>query len=45
MKTSRDYKKLARVWSGWRNATGRRMKDDYAAFVNLSAFTFQGNGG
>ena len=36
MATSTDYDKLTNVWKGWRDATGKKMKDTYASFVNLS---------
>jgi hypothetical protein len=34
--TSRNYTELELVWKGWRDASGRRMKDRYAEFVDLS---------
>ncbi|XP_035233433.1 angiotensin-converting enzyme-like [Stegodyphus dumicola] len=34
--TSTDYDELKHVWSGWRNATGRKMKDKYVKYVKLS---------
>lgn len=32
---SRDYGELAAAWKGWRDATGKKMKDLYAEFVEL----------
>ncbi|BFZ00903.1 hypothetical protein BsWGS_03942 [Bradybaena similaris] len=34
--TSRDYDTLETLWVGWRNETGRKMKDLYTQFVQLS---------
>nr|XP_034299426.1 uncharacterized protein LOC117680950 isoform X1 [Crassostrea gigas] len=36
MATSRNYSELEMVWKGWRDNSGRRMKDKYAKFVDLS---------
>lgn len=36
MATSRNYSELEMVWKGWRENSGRRMKDKYAKFVDLS---------
>ncbi|CAG5116627.1 unnamed protein product [Candidula unifasciata] len=33
---SRDYDTLETLWVGWRNETGRKMKDLYTKFVQLS---------
>ncbi|XP_069120838.1 angiotensin-converting enzyme-like [Argopecten irradians] len=33
---SRDYYELQRAWKGWRDVTGREMKDGFEKFVNLS---------
>ncbi|XP_033759589.1 uncharacterized protein LOC117341835 [Pecten maximus] len=33
---SRDYLELLQAWKGWRDATGRKMKDGFEQFVNLS---------
>lgn len=33
---SSDYDELTRVWKGWRDATGKKMKNNYAEFVKLS---------
>ncbi|XP_059155322.1 angiotensin-converting enzyme-like [Physella acuta] len=35
MAESRDYEELLRAWEGWRDATGPKMKDMYAEFVEL----------
>lgn len=34
--TSRNYTELLTAWKGWRDATGKKMKDKYAKFVELS---------
>lgn len=36
MATSRDPDVLLGAWWGWREATGPKMKDKYADFVQLS---------
>ncbi|XP_052094708.1 uncharacterized protein LOC127730371 [Mytilus californianus] len=36
MAKSKDYDELLKIWKGWRDATGRKMKDKYAQFVELS---------
>ena len=36
MATSRDYDELLRAWQGWRDVSGKLMKDDYVEFVTLS---------
>lgn len=36
MATSRNYSELEMVWKEWRDSSGRRMKDKYAKFVDLS---------
>lgn len=33
---SRDYEKLKAVWEGWRNVSGKRMRQDFAKWVRLS---------
>lgn len=35
MAKSRDYDTLVAAWKGWRDATGKKMKDLYAEFVEL----------
>lgn len=35
MAKNRSYDGLAHVWTSWRDATGRKMKDLYAEFVRL----------
>lgn len=35
MAKSRNYDELVAGWKGWRNATGKQMKDLYAEFVEL----------
>ncbi|ELT90813.1 hypothetical protein CAPTEDRAFT_166512 [Capitella teleta] len=32
---SKDWDELSRLWKGWRDETGRKMKSDYEAFVKL----------
>jgi peptidyl-dipeptidase A len=36
MATSDNYEELLEIWEGWRKATGRKMKDKYAQFAQLS---------
>lgn len=36
MSSSRNYTKLSMIWKGWRDASGKKMKDKYAEFVKLS---------
>ncbi|XP_021364030.1 angiotensin-converting enzyme-like [Mizuhopecten yessoensis] len=36
MATSRDQEELLQGWKSWRNATGPKMKNHYARFVELS---------
>ncbi|KAH3705131.1 angiotensin-converting enzyme-like [Dreissena polymorpha] len=36
MKTSRNYTELKDAWLKWRDATGPKMRQDYATFVTLS---------
>jgi peptidyl-dipeptidase A len=35
MAQSRDYNKLLNTWWGWRNASGRKMRDIYKRYVDL----------
>ena len=35
MKTKRDPKVLEWAWRGWREATGKKMKNVYAELVDL----------
>jgi peptidyl-dipeptidase A len=34
--TSRNYTELLTAWKGWRDATGKKMKEKYDNFVRLS---------
>lgn len=36
MATSNNYDELLKIWKGWRDQTGKKMKDKYAQFVQLS---------
>ena len=36
MATVRDYDELQRIWTGWRNASGNKMRDIYQSFADLS---------
>lgn len=36
MATSRDYDELLFVWKGWRDASGKKMRNDYKRYVELS---------
>lgn len=44
MATSRDYNTLAEVWKGWRDATGKHMKENYEEMVSLSNEAIRVNG-
>ena len=35
MAKSRDYEELTWAWQGWRDETGKKMKDMYEEFVAL----------
>ena len=35
MSTSHDWEELTWAWKGWRDVTGRKMKDKYAEAVTL----------
>ena len=36
MGSSRNYTELEQLWVGWRNVTGKLMREKYAQFVELS---------
>ncbi|XP_038018778.1 angiotensin-converting enzyme [Motacilla alba alba] len=36
MATSRDYDKLLFAWKGWRDASGKKMRNNYKRYVELS---------
>lgn len=36
MSSSRNYTELSMIWKGWRDVSGKKMKDKYAEFVKLS---------
>lgn len=36
MATSRDYDELLFVWKGWRDASGKKMRNNYKRYVELS---------
>lgn len=36
MSTSRNYTELQTIWKGWRDVSGKKMKEKYAEFVELS---------
>ncbi|XP_064597980.1 angiotensin-converting enzyme-like [Liolophura sinensis] len=42
--SSRNYTKLLIAWVGWRNATGKKMKNLYEEFVTLSNEAISDNG-
>ncbi|KAH9499518.1 hypothetical protein Btru_078039, partial [Bulinus truncatus] len=44
MATSRDYDKLLAVWTGWHDATGRKLKPLYPEYVELSKAAYQSSG-
>ncbi|XP_021364008.1 angiotensin-converting enzyme-like [Mizuhopecten yessoensis] len=33
---SKDYNELLQAWKGWRDVTGKKMREEYEQFVNLS---------
>lgn len=35
LSTSTDYDELAYVWKAWRDASGKKMRDDYQTYVDL----------
>ncbi|CAH1773416.1 unnamed protein product [Owenia fusiformis] len=41
---SRDYDKLLWAWFGWRNVSGRKMRNLYKEFVNISNEAARANG-
>lgn len=36
MATSRDYDELLFAWKGWRDASGKKIKNSYKRYVELS---------
>lgn len=36
MATSRDYDELLFAWKGWRDASGKQIKNNYKRYVELS---------
>ena len=34
--TSRNFTELKTIWKGWRDVSGKKMKNKYAEFVELS---------
>jgi hypothetical protein len=36
MAESRDYDELLFAWQGWRNASGRELRQDYKRYVQLA---------
>lgn len=36
MATSRDYDELLFAWKGWRDASGKKMRNNYKRYVELS---------
>lgn len=36
MATSRDYDELLFAWKGWRDASGKKIKNNYKRYVELS---------
>lgn len=36
MSTSRNFTELQTIWKGWRDVSGKKMKEKYAEFVELS---------
>lgn len=44
MAESRDYDELLFAWQGWRNASGREIRDSYKRYVELANFAAKSNG-
>ncbi|XP_071103349.1 angiotensin-converting enzyme-like [Haliotis cracherodii] len=44
MSSSRNYGELTKVWKGWRDQTGKKMKNLFAEFVSLSNEAIRANG-
>ena len=42
--TKHTYEELSYVWEGWRNATGKVMKDDFKEYVGISNEVAEANG-
>ena len=42
--TEHSYSELAYVWQGWRNATGRVMKDKFKEYIAMSNEAAHANG-
>ena len=42
--TEHTYEELSYVWEGWRNASGRVMKDDFKEYVGISNEVAKANG-
>uniref|UniRef100_A0A4W4GRH0 Angiotensin-converting enzyme n=2 Tax=Electrophorus electricus TaxID=8005 RepID=A0A4W4GRH0_ELEEL len=44
MAESRDYEELLFAWQGWRNASGRQLRQNYKRYVELANLAAQSNG-
>ncbi|XP_067687134.1 uncharacterized protein [Haliotis asinina] len=44
MSSSRNYGELTKAWKGWRDQTGKKMKNMYAEFVSLNNEAIRANG-
>ena len=42
--TEHTYDELSYVWEGWRNATGRVMRDQFKEYVDISNEVARANG-
>lgn len=44
MAESRDYDELLFAWQGWRNASGRELRNSYKRYVELANLAAKSNG-
>lgn len=44
MAESRDYDRLLFAWQGWRNASGRELRQSYKRYVELANLAARSNG-
>lgn len=44
MAESRDYDRLLFAWQGWRNASGRELRQNYKRYVELANLAARSNG-
>lgn len=44
MAESRDYDRLLFAWQGWRNVSGRKLRQSYERYVELANIAARSNG-